>query len=259
MANVIGIDIGGTKITGIVFDGKKIVKELKIVTPKNKSDFIYSLKHLVNFLSTGINIKKIGIGVPGRVNPLKFTTSGGPNLSFLEGLKFSLLFSTMSLKIDNDAHCFTRCEMIMGAGKKMNSFAVLTLGTGIGGGIVINRQLYAGSHNAGGELGHMIIDIQKNLDMEQIYQSAKDNKNFKHDFETMTKALAIGCLSISHVLDPEAIIIGGGVMDNHAKDILKSLVGKIKKSAVNASVQPKIIQSKTKNAGALGAALMHLS
>jgi predicted NBD/HSP70 family sugar kinase len=69
MPNVIGIDIGGTKITGVAFNGRKVVRELTIVTPKSVKDFKFSIGRLVKFLSAGKKISGLGIGQPGVINP----------------------------------------------------------------------------------------------------------------------------------------------------------------------------------------------
>src|SRR4051812_30664773 len=117
---VLGIDTGGTKIAGVVFDGQKVVKELTIVTPKSLADFKDSLKHLVNFLSVGHNISAVGMGIAGVVKQEQGIIVHSPNIPFLKNfnLKKFLKFGQIKrVAIDNDANCFALAERKIGEGK----------------------------------------------------------------------------------------------------------------------------------------------
>lgn len=249
---LIGLDIGGTKITGVVFDGKKIVDELTIVTPNNLFEFEKNLIKLADFFSAKGKISGVGIGMAGQVDAKKGVIVQSPNIKFIKNLQLARLFRLNgynNVKIDNDANCFTRAEMLMGQGKGLNNFLALTLGTGIGGGIVINKQIYRGANNSGGELGHTIIGDSF---FESNYKKLRDAKNFKSSGRLIGKVLA----SLTNIFAPDAIIIGGGYGHNEAKKYLPSAKTEMKKHLFNKNSQTKVLITKLKNAGAVGAALL---
>jgi glucokinase len=252
MKNIIGLDIGGTKITGILFDGKKVLKELTIVTPKTAADFSYSLKHLAAFLSAGRKISSVGVGMAGLVDNKKGIVKYSPNIGFVKNLNLAKIFLPLGIKnvrIDNDANCFARAEMLLGQGKKFNNFLALTLGTGIGGGIVINRRLYRGQGNFGAELGHAVTG---GVFLEKTFRQARDKKNFKQSGKIVGSALA----SFINIFAPEAVIIGGGFGRNASRKYLPAAKLEIRKHLFNKKAKTKILVSKLKNAGAIGAALL---
>ena len=144
--------------------------------------------------------------------------------------------------IENDAKCFILAESVFGAGKKYDFVVGLTLGTGIGGGIVINKKLYRGGLGIAGEIGHMtiadngslcgcgqrghlesyasgtgMIHLYKEMsgktrDTYTIAQKAKDgDASAKRVMKIMAQSLGIGLANIMSILDPEIIIIGGGM------------------------------------------------
>ena len=252
MKNVIGIDIGGTKITGIIWDGKKILDELTIVTPKNLFEFERNLIKLADFLSAKGKPQAVGIGMAGLVDSEKGVVEFSPNIKFVKNLNLVKLFQLngfKNVKIDNDANCFTRSEMVLGQGKKLNNFLALTLGTGIGGGIVIGRKLYRGQNNSGGELGHALIGDNF---FEEYYQKFRDKKDFEGSGSLLGGALA----SFINIFAPDAIIIGGSYGHNESKKYFPMAKREMKKHLFNKNAKTQILISQLKNSGALGAALL---
>jgi glucokinase len=255
MKNVIGIDIGGTKITGILFNGLKVIDQLTIATPGNLYDFEKNLLKLIDFLSA----KKlrspnpaIGIGIAGLVDSKQGIVRYSPNIRYIKDLKLLKFFKLngyKTVKIDNDANCFTRAEFLKGQGKKYQNFIALTLGTGIGGGIVINGTLYRGLHNDGGELGHL---VNNNVFLEKKFQIARDHRNNSELGTVLGQAFA----SFVNILSPQAIILGGGVVTDKSRNFLPRARTEMAKFLFARDSKTKIILSKLKNAGALGAALM---
>lgn len=249
---IIGIDIGGTKITGIVWNGKKIVDELTIVTPKNLLLLEKSLLKLVDFLSAGKKINKIGVGMAGLVDPQAGIIKYSPNIKFVKNfnlVRFFQLNGFKQVKINNDANCFARGEMILGQGKKFKNFLVLTLGTGIGGGIVINKQIYRGTNNAGAELGHMVL---KNGFWETEFRKARNKKQHKQ----VGRLLGLALANMNNIFTPDAIIIGGGYGQGHWREYLPQAKQVLNKYLFDKTHKTQLIISKLKNAGALGAALL---
>ncbi len=249
--NIIGLDIGGTKITGIVFNGKKTVKSLTIPTPKSLGSFTATVIKLVETLSMGKKIDGLGVGMAGIVDHQKNTVKHSPNLKFIENLNFNDLFPKIKkLKVDNDANCFARAEAIMGQGKGFKNFACITLGTGIGGGLVSNKEVYLGQNGSAGEVGHMMYDTDKNI--EHYFQKARDTSNYKQ----ISKIVGMLLANVYNVLDVEAVIFGGGVAIKNHERFLPFAIEYAQKHLTNKDIKIKALVSSLENAGALGAALL---
>ena len=249
---IVGIDIGGTKIAGVLFDGKKVIRELTIVTPNNLFEFKRSVLKLVDFLSADYGVTGVGIGMAGLVNSADGKIIHSPNIRFAKNLDLIKLFRDKKfkkIKIDNDANCFARAELLAGQGKKFSNFLVLTLGTGIGGGIVINRQLYRGQNNSGGEFGHVVMG---DVFFEKKFQQLRNRKDFKGAGKEIGKAL----VSFINIFAPEAIIIGGGYGVSESKKYLPTALEEVRMRLFNQKAKTKILISKLNNAGAVGAALL---
>lgn len=253
MKNVIGLDIGGTKITGVVYDGKKIVRQITVATPGNLKDFKDSLSKLVEFLAYGRHIVGVGIGVAGIINHEKYTVQYSPNISYLQYFNFKQFFTLLgysSLSVENDANCFAYAEAHHGKGKKFKNFVGITLGTGIGAGLVARGKLYRGSHGSAGEAGHTMADFK--YDAEHYFQRARD----KQDFTFMGEVVGNLFANIMNLLDVDGIVLGGTVATKYHKKFLPPALEHAKKHIMNKAIKPKIVISSLKNAGALGAALL---
>lgn len=249
---VIGIDIGGTKILGIVFNGKKIVDKLEIVTPKTRPEFERNLLKLADYLSANRKITGIGIASAGQVNPKAGSVIISGNIKFKGEVNLVKLFKSrfrVPVKIDNDANAFTLAEMYLGHGRKLRNFLGLILGTGMGGGIVIDRKNYRGQDHSGGEFGHLVFNDEF---AERKYQILRDKRDFAAAGRVIGKVLA----SLTNVFAPDAIIIGGGYGHNEAKKYLASAKAEMKKLLLFKSSKTKILITQIKNAGAVGAALL---
>ncbi len=157
----LGIDIGGSSIkAGIIDEKYKIVfKDTYELTQKSKNSIITKINHIINsVLKNFDNIKSIGIGIPGIIN--NGTVLISPNIPSINGINFFEQIKTkkkIPLAIDNDANAAALTELEIGAGKKLNSFLYVTLGTGVGGAIIHNRQIFRGYDGSAGEIGHTII------------------------------------------------------------------------------------------------------
>ncbi len=249
--NIIGLDIGGSKITGIVFDGKRTLKSLTIPTPKSLGSFKISLQKLAENLSVGLKIDGIGIGMAGIVNQQKLTVTNSPNLKFIQNLNFGELFRGIKkIKLDNDANCFARAEARLGQGKDYKTFAALTLGTGIGGGLVTGKEVYVGSHGSAGEAGQMMLDLDHTF--EYYFQKARDASNYKQ----VAKIVGVLLANIYNLLDVDTIILGGGVSIKNHERFLPSALEYCRKHLLNQNIKINVLVSKLENAGAIGAALL---
>ena len=254
MAKVIGLDIGGTKINGVLYDGKKILHELSIVTPKNLYDFEKHVLKLADFLSAQDRAAGVGIGIAGLVDSAKGMVVRSPNMQFIQNLNLVKFFQKngyKNVKVDNDANCFTRYEQLKGLGTKHKNFIALTLGTGIGGGIVTGGQIYRGAKNAGAELGHIVVNGQY---LEDLFKPARDSRNNV----ALGKILGQAFASFANIFAPEAIILGGGVATDKTRNFIPLINKEMRKFLFDHKSPVKILVSKQKKAGALGAALQVL-
>ena len=162
----VGVDLGGTNIKiGLVTQNGKIIKQVSVPTEATKGPkaVIENIKKGIYLLINNEKIvfEGIGIGCPGTVNPEKGTVQNPPNLPGWNkvnvGKAVSMEFEKL-VYLENDANAAAIGEMIFGNGKNYRSFIMVTLGTGVGGGIVINRRIYRGNYSAAGEIGHITIN-----------------------------------------------------------------------------------------------------
>ncbi|MCB9209044.1 MAG: ROK family protein [Ignavibacteriales bacterium] len=163
----IGVDLGGTKIKlGIVTSEGRIVKKDSIPTLANEGvdkSISQIKKGISNLLKGNKNlISGIGIGSPGVVSLKKGTVENPPNLPGWGKVHLGRIISkefSLPTFVENDANAAAIGELIYGKGKKLNSFIMITLGTGVGGGIIYDKKLFRGDLGGAGEIGHLTIDI----------------------------------------------------------------------------------------------------
>lgn len=162
----IGVDLGGTNIKiGIVSSDGKILSKTSVKTEASGGpdqvieNIISGIKQVIK--NTSYKIKGIGIGCPGIINVKKGTVENPPNIPGWKKVKLGSIIQKefgYDVNVENDANAAAIGEMIFGAGRKYQSFIMVTLGTGVGGGIVFNREIYRGEFGAAGEIGHISID-----------------------------------------------------------------------------------------------------
>lgn len=167
MAYRIGIDIGGTNIAcGIVDEDCRIIARSKVKThsPRPYSDILSDIKQSVRMACSEAGIspsdaESIGIGCPGTCNRDSGVVEYSNNLDFVNVPLRGDMESEFGIKVylDNDANAAAFGEYCAGAAKGSRNAVVITLGTGVGSGIIIDGQIYSGSNFAGGEIGHTVI------------------------------------------------------------------------------------------------------
>ena len=163
----IGIDLGGTNIAvGVVDDNYNILGEGKIKTnaPRPAEEICDDIAKAVNIAVANAKLTMddigfVGIGAPGSVNPKTGIIGFSSNLGFENTPIVEMLAAKLNKKviIDNDANAAAVGEMLAGAGAGCNNIVAVTLGTGVGGGTIIDGKMLLGSNFAGGELGHTVI------------------------------------------------------------------------------------------------------
>lgn len=244
--NKIGIDLGGTKIEGILLDEKlNVIERTRIQTHQEKGyeSIINSIVTLVDSLKTKSNDPiTIGVSAPGAISK-KTGLIKNSNTKCLIGMPLKEdLQQALKQKIalENDANCFTKAESIMGAAKEYNVVFGVIMGTGVGGGIVFNGNVHKGRACIAGEWGHHTLRINGNKcycgkrgcvetyisgpalekrwtelsgkteTLSSIIQNPNSEKKqqWKNEF---LENFGIGLANVIDILDPDVIVLGGGV------------------------------------------------
>lgn len=236
MKKFLGIDIGGTHIKYGVYDelGKEYSHGKINSIQDDLNGIILVLKEIIE---THQDIAGIGLSIPGGVNSdTGFIIEGGAceALDQTDLISYLKDFTTLPIAIENDANCATLAEAWIGNGQGMKNFICITVGTGIGGGIVINHELYTGSHYFAGEFGYMlgrkeeglsiyastyalVHQVQdkihvKYLDGEMIFEMmSKGDTEVIDAYRSWLHGLTVGIYNIASCFDPECVLIGGGI------------------------------------------------
>lgn len=163
----LGIDLGGTNIVaGVVDENYKIISKAscKTAVPRPESDICDSMSEValqaIKEADISIeDVESVGIGVPGAVNPETGIIEYSANLFFHNWKIVEMMEERLNtkVKIENDANAAALGEYLAGSAKGAKNAVAITLGTGVGGGIIIDGKIYSGSNYAGAELGHMVI------------------------------------------------------------------------------------------------------
>ena len=297
----IGVDVGGTNVKlGLVNAFGKIIARSHLDTKA----FIRNKHYLINALAQSIiniyrdnslakkDVSGVGIGLPGLINPAKGVVDFLPNIPDWKNVPLQrLLESKTSLKIylENDVNLITLGEWKFGAGRGYKNLLCITLGTGVGGGLILNDRLYRGEGFVAGEVGHMplnekgpacncggfgcferyvgnkklladAIKIFKKPDLHlpDIYSLALqgDHRAVKFWNEVGTH-IGNALVGVVNLLNPRLIIIGGGVAHNfrffapRIREVIRRRAMKVQAKMVNV-VQSQLID----DAGIIGAQVL---
>jgi glucokinase len=153
----IGIDVGGTKCLGVVLDDDRVVAEVRHPTPRSAMGIIDTLASIVRELG---DLPNVGVGVPGLVTR-EGVIRASPNLTDVADFDVAGLLSARlgrAVAVDNDATCAAVAEWRAGAARGHRDAVIVTLGTGIGGGLIVDDRVVRGANGFAGEVGHMVVD-----------------------------------------------------------------------------------------------------
>lgn len=157
----LGLDVGGTKVLGVALDPAEpgvVLAEERVPTPEGGAGLVDTLAGLVDGLGDGAGT--VGVGVPGLVDR-RGTLHMGPHLRRLHRVALSELLQARTgrfVVVDNDANCAAVGEQAAGAAAGASEALVVTLGTGIGAGVITGGRLLRGANGFAGEPGHMVVD-----------------------------------------------------------------------------------------------------
>lgn len=260
--NTVGIDIGGTKIAGaLVSESGEILRELKVPSPANDSQALQAaVVSMVNELRQGQEILAVGVAAAGFIDANQAVVVYSPNLSWRnEPLKAKLEADLgIPVFIENDANAAGWAEYRFGAGRGSHHMMMLTIGTGVGGAIVANGELFRGAFGIGAELGHSnfipngkacgcgqkgcleqygsgtallnsakelvasgspdssrlaeLATLKGELTGVEVYQAIQEgDKGALRLLGELGTNLGMAVASFTAILDPEIVVIGGGV------------------------------------------------
>ncbi len=157
----IGIDVGGTKILGgVVDEGGAIVEELRVESPATDAEQIEkAIETLVTELASRHRIEAIGVGAAGYIDKARATVMFAPNIAWRnEPLGADLARRTgLPVVVENDANAAAWGEFRHGAGRDADDQLMVTVGTGVGGGVVTGGRLLRGAHGVAAEIGHLCV------------------------------------------------------------------------------------------------------
>jgi predicted NBD/HSP70 family sugar kinase len=295
-----GIDLGGTKIEGVVLESAEkptIIKRLRLPTESDKGyeHIIGQINRLVSMLheQTGLQPQQIGIGTPGTLDPITQTLKNSNticlnHMPFKKDIEQAL---QIPVRLANDANCFALAEARMGAVQEVMPQAEVVfgviMGTGTGGGLVVNGKVINGRQGIGGEWGHNFLDSSggpcycgkvgcverlisgpalekyyhsissQNLRLPEIVQRYHSQED-KHASSTINRLIHMFGLAISvviNIIDPDVIVLGGGVGNI---DLLYTKgVEEVKKYVFNNRLDTIFLKPKLgDSAGVFGAAML---
>ncbi|CAN2239747.1 ROK family glucokinase [Candidatus Planktophila dulcis] len=266
MAYTIGVDVGGTKVLGgVVDESGTVVKTARRDTPREGgSALTQAIADVAKELMAEFTIDSVGVSAAGFVSSDRKTILATPNIAGWNGVDLDYQLTSLiglPVVIENDANAAAWGEARFGAGRGKRHMLMLTVGTGIGGGIVVNGELYRGAFGTAAEIGHIRVvpeghlcgcgargcfeqygsgnalmrhareaiaaspDIARNLlsrgdgtleglTGRAITDAARDGDAVAlAAFNTTAQWLGAGIASLAVVLDPECVVIGGGVID----------------------------------------------
>lgn len=167
----IGIDIGGTNTSGGVVNESGVIlarENIKTCAPRDPESICKDIKKMCMSLckKAGISfeeIERIGVGAPGVIHDGIIEYARYLNFENVDFASMLTLICEKKVILLNDGNAAAYGEFIMGAGKSHHSLVMLTIGTGIGGGIIINDKIYTGFNGAGAEMGHIVINADGEL------------------------------------------------------------------------------------------------
>lgn len=311
--NRIGIDVGGTNVKIALVDEKGKIKYSNSVPTRAEMGYEYTVNNIKQAIYDLLketklepkNIEGIGFGFPGQVDYKLGIVRLAPNIPGWVDVPIAKLIEDefhIPTRVDNDVRCAALGELNFGAGKGCENLICITVGTGIGSGLIVNGKLVRGASNAAGEIGHIKLQMNDGpicgcgdtgcleafasgpsiVAMAEDYIRGGKSTKFremansnpitpyivceaakagdpvaKRIFTIMGEYIGIGMASVVNLLNPEKIIVGGGVAD--AGEILMTpLKETLKKRAMKiAGEAVEVVPAQLGNtAGVIGASLL---
>ncbi|MCL6797868.1 MULTISPECIES: ROK family protein [Bacillus] len=245
MAYYVVFDVGGTKTKHGVMDrnGELITSGDYVTNCRQLEPFLEDMENVVKEYQRTWDIKGIAMSLPGFVDSQTGYTEFAGAIIALNGQNVKTLLeekTSLRVEVENDANCAALAEKFSGHAKECDSFICMTLGTGVGGGIFAGGELVRGASFRGGEFGMMLTETEngqfttlnssastaglirsykeqqgipqsQQIDGQEIFEKAKHDPAIEKMIDQWYKRIAIGIYNVATVLNPEKILIGGGV------------------------------------------------
>ncbi len=238
----IGLDIGGTRLKALALqEPDRILHQLEVPSHAGESPerVRQTMREAIAaFAEQGIRPMAVGIGCAGSVNPFTGVVRNSPNFGHWENIPLKDWAETdfkVPVTVDNDANCAVIAEWVMGNGQGYRNVLLLTLGTGVGGGLILNGAPFRGSTGTGGELGHFSIyadgescncgnrgcferycsgtAIRRNagdISSKEVF-SHPDDPRFAPVIRKFLADFKVALVSLGNAYDPDVILLGGQV------------------------------------------------
>lgn len=292
MSNLIGIDIGGTNLRAAVISKEGQILEIFKVENGVQKGAAYNLDKLINQIKmewSNYEIEKVGVGAPGPLdlkvgkllNPVNL--KGWENFNIKEYLSEKL---NLPVKVNNDANVAGLAESIIGSAKDCESVFYITVSTGVGGALILDKKIINGAHSQAGEIYNMIINEDKYshagtnkgglegqcsgvniariasdkygqvLTTKEVFDLYERNDEIAVQvIEKWIDNISIGIANIISVVDPEAIVIGGAVLI-YNDYLLPKVIECTKEKVADPTMVDIRIAEIGDNAGLIGAAFL---
>ncbi|MCU6665357.1 Beta-glucoside kinase [compost metagenome] len=239
----IGFDVGGTHIKHGVIDedGNELTTD-QFDTPDDEDTFKQQWREVVEAYQQEHEIAAIGVSIPGHINTHTGDAARAGALEYLDNVNLYALFSELTdlpTVVDNDASCAALGERWCGAGREYENFVCITVGTGIGGGIVVEGDLWRGAHHRAGEFGvipvgnngegmHVVASAKGLMEAcrralavseeemptgEELFVRMENDLHLREAVEQWALFLARGIYSVISMFDPQVVLIGGGISE----------------------------------------------
>ena len=278
----IGIDIGGSHIGMGLVDENIIIKERKDIYYASNT---FTPEVIFEVINDFINeyeedVETIGIGIPGFATDtfINYTC----NLPLKDFEVTDYIKTKLPIYISNDANCATIAEYEFADHKMYSNYILVTVGTGIGAGIILNGNLYTGSTGASGEIGHMVIDKDGLLckcgrrgcfekyasvsallkttgaeNLNEVFYLSEKNNNIQNVLDNYIENLSEGLANVVNMYDPEMLVIGGSLSE-FSDEIIYKLKSKIFPKLYNKDAHELSIKAASlkNDAGIIGASIL---
>ena len=301
MKYIIGVDVGGTNVKlGMVSPSGRVVARSHL----NTKSFTRSRTHLIqaivgtieqliaDFKISKRDISGVGFGLPGQIDPTKGIVKFLPNISGWKNVPLRQIIQNklkLPVFLGNDAHLITLAEWKFGAGRGVQNLICITLGTGVGGGLILNNALYRGEGFVAGEIGHVplnehgpacncggfgcferfvgnqvlfakagkIFHLPEMTTEEMFRLAGRGNRKALRFWDETATHIGNGLVGAINLLNPRLIILGGGVANNF-KFLHKKIKQVIDQRAMKVqAAMVKIVQSQLgDDAGIIGAQVL---
>jgi glucokinase len=291
----VGVDVGGTKVLAVeISESGAVLRTARDSTPGRgdpASELEDALTRAVDAVRDGRELTAVGVSAAALIEPPGEVVRFAPHLPWREDRVRERLAARWGTRVvlDNDAHCAAEAELALGAGRDAGSFLLVNIGTGIGGGVVLDGRVWRGAGGMAGEFGHMQVvpdglacecglrgcweqycsgralervvrvGLGSHLDGPEVTERAKAGDELaRQAFATIGTWLGVGLANLVAAFDPALLVVGGGVssvgdllLDPAREALARSLV-----ASAHRTVPPIVPAALGSEAGAIGAALL---